>query len=156
MIGFIHGVRVFEIGSAGGHGSPLGQPDFDPPRLLVPHRGVAEAQWAFKIALVAPDDAALSKRPGADGALFDLDSDGELTLPAQEPDRIGMTFVCPLRAIDMGGNVTDFSYKVTIIAALAMLATLANTRTDSTLPGSAVQGFMTAAQALVDLLNAQG
>ena len=154
MIGFIHGVRVFEIASTGGNGAPLGQPDVSPPRLVVPRHGLAEAQWTFKIALVAPADAALAKRPGADGALFHLDDDGELTFPAQDPALIGTTFVCPLRAIDLSGNVTDFSYRVTIIA--AALATLLNTRTDSTLPGSAVQGFMAAAQALVDVINAQG
>ena len=154
MIGFIHGVRVFEVASTGGIIAPLDQPTFTPPRLVGSNHGLAEAEWTFKTTLVASDDAALSKRPGADGAMFHLDDDGELTLPAQEPALIGSTFVCPLRAIDPSGNVTDFAYKVTIIA--AALATLLNTRTDSTLPGSAVQGFMAAAQALVDLINAQG
>lgn len=35
-------------------------------------------------------------------------------------------------------------------------ATIDNTRTDSTLLGSAVSGFMAAAQAVVDLINTQG
>lgn len=34
--------------------------------------------------------------------------------------------------------------------------TLANTPSDSALPGSAVVGFMAAAQAMVDLINLQG
>lgn len=44
----------------------------------------------------------------------------------------------------------------TAASAPVVTATVLNTRSDSALPGYAVAGFMSAAQAVVDLINSQG
>jgi hypothetical protein len=65
-------------------------------------------------------------------------------------------------AIDASGHlIVTYSDGATdnagyIVGGTPPLATIANTRSDSILVGSAVSGFMTAAQAVVDLINAQG
>jgi hypothetical protein len=64
--------------------------------------------------------------------------------------------------VDGGGHLiiayTDGSFGNAglVVGGTPSSATIANTRSDSILLGSAVSGFMAAAQAVVDLINAQG